>query len=313
MTRQAPHDLAHDPSQPTTHPPDGAGVDHPFARLVEVARTGSTSSDLVAAVQAEGDDGEHAWPHLSALRTDHQDAGRGRAGRVWETPPGSSATFSVVLRPRRPRAEWPTLALVAGLAVVTAVAELLRVDADAVDTGRGAGTAVVPALKWPNDVVLRPAGGVEIEDVPGWGDSRKLAGLLAEAVPGRDAVVLGIGVNVTQDRASLAVPWATSLALAGTDVTAREVTLAVGRALVALVGEWDDGGFAALHPRVAAVTDTLGREVAVDLGLGDGAGGGATLTGSAVALAPDGRLLVRTPDGATHAVAAGDVTRARRR
>lgn len=269
----------------------------PYPTLVEVAETGSTSSDLVAAILA--DDG--AWPHLSALRTDHQAAGRGRAGRTWTTPPGTSATFSVVLRPGRPRAEWATLSLVAGLAVARALRAPRTV---------GAGPSVDAALKWPNDVVLRsPASGPDpaAGDLPGWGSTRKVAGILAETVPGRDAVVVGIGVNVAQrEAADLPVPWATSLALEGVTTTPREVTHAVGRELAALTAAWEAGGLAALHDDVVAATDTIGRDVAVDLG------DGVVLTGRASGIEPDGRLVVVTADGATHPVSAGDVVHARR-
>lgn len=265
----------------------------PFATLVEVAETGSTSSDLVAAILA--DDG--AWPHLSALRTDHQAAGRGRAGRTWTTPPGTSATFSVALRPGRPREEWATLSLVAGLAVVRALGAL--------EAERG--PAPRAALKWPNDVVLLPAADEGAPDLPGWGATRKVAGILAETVPGRDAVVLGIGVNVAQrSPAELPVPWATSLALAGVVSTPRAVALAIGAELAALTAAWEADGLAALHDDVVAATDTIGRDVAVDLG------DGVVLAGRATGLEPDGRLVVATPDGGRHAVAAGDVVHARR-
>ena len=266
----------------------------PCFTLVEVAETGSTSSDLVAAILA--DDG--AWPHLSVLRTDHQAAGRGRAGRTWTTPPGTSATFSVVLRPGRPRAEWATLSLVAGLAVVRALRAL------------GAGPNVDAALKWPNDVVLRSrtsAPDLATDDLPGWGTTRKVAGILAETVPGRDSVVVGIGVNVAQRAvADLPVAWATSLALAGVTVTPREVALDVGRELASLTATWERGGLAALHDDVVAATDTIGREVAVDLG------DGVVLAGRASGIEPDGRLVVVTPDGQAHPVSAGDVVHARR-
>lgn len=269
----------------------------PYPTLVEVVETGSTSSDLVAAILA--DDG--AWPHLSALRTDHQAAGRGRAGRTWTTPPGTSATFSVVLRPGRPRAEWATLSLVAGLAVVRALRALRTL---------GVGSSVDAALKWPNDVVLRSRASSPdpaTDDLPGWGGTRKVAGILAETVPGRDAVVVGVGINVAQrGAADLPVPWATSLALAGVTTTPREVTHAVGRELAALTAAWEADGLAALHDDVVAATDTIGRDVAVDLG------DGVVLTGRASGIEPDGRLVVVTADGATHPVSAGDVVHARR-
>ena len=78
-------------------------------RLVVVERTGSTNDDLRSALT--GADGRldpcaaAAWPHISALWAHYQDAGRGRAGRHWITPPGSALTVSFVLCPLVPAAE----------------------------------------------------------------------------------------------------------------------------------------------------------------------------------------------------------------
>lgn len=121
-----------------------------------------------------------------------QTAGRGRRGRAWDSPPGAGLYLSVVLRGRQP----PVVTLLAGVAVAEAVR----------------GTAGVAAeLKWPNDVVVTPAGGRAAAPAPGGASAfapggasafarRKIAGILTEALPagsGRDdAAVVGIGVNV---------------------------------------------------------------------------------------------------------------------
>ena len=101
--------------------------------------------------------------HGALVLADFQTAGRGRLGRDWTAPPGSSLLFSLILRPRVGPDSWPLLSLAAGVAVCEALAEF----------GLQAG------LKWPNDVLL---GG------------KKTAGILAEAAGG--VVILGIGVNV---------------------------------------------------------------------------------------------------------------------
>jgi BirA family biotin operon repressor/biotin-[acetyl-CoA-carboxylase] ligase len=106
-------------------------------------------------------------PEGTTVATDHQTAGRGRLGRVWEDVPGRALLFSVQLRPSLHMALWPELSLVAGEAVAAA----LPVDA---------------RLSHPNDVMV---------------DGRKIAGILPEASTGR--VRLGIGVNVNQTVAEL--------------------------------------------------------------------------------------------------------------
>jgi BirA family biotin operon repressor/biotin-[acetyl-CoA-carboxylase] ligase len=101
-------------------------------------------------------------PEGATVSTDHQTAGRGRLGRVWEDTPGRAVLFSVLLRPTAEMVRWPELSVVAGEAVAAAV---------------GAGASV----SHPNDVMI---------------DGRKVAGVLPEATSGR--IVLGIGVNVNQ-------------------------------------------------------------------------------------------------------------------
>jgi BirA family transcriptional regulator, biotin operon repressor / biotin---[acetyl-CoA-carboxylase] ligase len=98
--------------------------------------------------------------HGTMVTAGVQTAGRGRQGRAWTAPAGSSLLLSLVLR------EWDDLLpLRAGLAV----ADL-------------AGPSAL--VKWPNDVLV---------------DGRKVAGILAEGRPQEGWTVLGIGVNAALD------------------------------------------------------------------------------------------------------------------
>jgi BirA family biotin operon repressor/biotin-[acetyl-CoA-carboxylase] ligase len=110
-------------------------------------------------------------PEGAAVVADHQTQGRGRLGRAWEAPPGRALLCSVLLRPPAPMPLWPELSLVAGEAVAAAIHAETGLDA---------------SLRHPNDVVVA---------------GRKVAGVLAEARPGR--VVLGVGINVNQTAAEL--------------------------------------------------------------------------------------------------------------
>ena len=105
-------------------------------------------------------------PEGTVAVAEEQSEGRGRLGRSWQAPPGSSVLFSLVLVPAVPLPRLPELSVVAGSAV-----------ADAVRTVAG----VKPTVKHPNDVLI---GG------------KKVAGVLAESGDGR--VRLGIGVNANQ-------------------------------------------------------------------------------------------------------------------
>jgi BirA family biotin operon repressor/biotin-[acetyl-CoA-carboxylase] ligase len=103
-------------------------------------------------------------PEGALVSADEQTAGRGRLGRRWLAPAGTSLLCSLQLRPTIASERLPELTGVASRACAEAIAAL---------------TGLEPELKFPNDVLL---GG------------RKVAGILAEARDGR--VVLGIGVNV---------------------------------------------------------------------------------------------------------------------
>jgi BirA family biotin operon repressor/biotin-[acetyl-CoA-carboxylase] ligase len=103
-------------------------------------------------------------PEGALVAADEQTAGRGRLGRRWHAPAGTSLLCSLQLRPLVASERLPELTGVASRACAEAIAAL---------------TGLEPELKFPNDVLL---GG------------RKVAGILAEAREGR--VVLGIGVNV---------------------------------------------------------------------------------------------------------------------
>ena len=107
-----------------------------------------------------------------------QTAGRGRGGHTWFSPPGTGLYGSVLLDAAAPgHADWVrTLTLAAGVALAE---------------GLHAASGLPVSIKWPNDIVVSPAGAVR--------GARKLAGILAEATSeqGRvSRVVLGIGINV---------------------------------------------------------------------------------------------------------------------
>ncbi len=252
----------------------GAG---PWTALDVVPATGSTNADLAARARA-GD----AQPG-SVLTTDDQRAGRGRRDRAWTTPPRSSVAVSVLVRPDAvPRSAWSWLPLLAGLSVVDAVVRVAGLPA---------------GLKWPNDVLV---------------DGRKLCGVLAEVVelPSGTGAVLGIGLNATQSRAELPVPTATSLALEGAAVTDRDTVLravlrALGHRYTAWVDARGDLRVSGLGTAYRESCRTIGQQVRVELPGGD------QLVGDAEGVDDVGRLVVRAPDGRTHALAAGDVIHVR--
>jgi BirA family biotin operon repressor/biotin-[acetyl-CoA-carboxylase] ligase len=114
---------------------------------------------------------EPSDPEGTVAVAEEQTEGRGRLGRSWEAPAGSSILVSVLLFPPVEAPRLPELSLIAGGAVAEAITHV---------------TGISPSIKFPNDVLI---GG------------RKVAGVLAESSEGR--VVLGIGVNANQTREQL--------------------------------------------------------------------------------------------------------------
>lgn len=252
----------------------------PCARLLVSEQTASTNSDLVG--QAAD------LPDWTVLVTEHQQQGRGRLGRAWQTPPRAALTFSVLLRPEQvPQPAWSWVTLLMGLAVTRVLRRLGGVDA---------------ATKWPNDVLVRP--------LPR-GPRRKVAGILAEFVPGTEPVlVVGVGLNVTSDADELPVPTATSLAMARAATTDRSVLLrALLREFAQLDAQWrahcGDLAAAGLLAEIRQACCTLGEPVEIRL-----PGDRPAVRGVAEGIDDDGLLLVRTGTELT-AVAAGDVLHVR--
>ncbi len=184
---------------------------------------------------------------------EHQTAGRGRLGRSWEAEAGQNLLLSLVLRPSVVPAQAPRCVLLWAAAM-----------AHALDLW----------VKWPNDLV---------DD-----QDRKLGGMLAELELEGDrvgAVILGVGLNVNQERFP-GLPGAGSLAQVCGAPQDRVATL---RALVGAVRSTDVGASLDLW---RARSRTLGRRVEV-----------AGVAGVAEDVREDGALLV---DG--RPVLAGDVS-----
>jgi BirA family biotin operon repressor/biotin-[acetyl-CoA-carboxylase] ligase len=246
--------------------------DHdPLWREIQVVTTtASTNADVATAARAGAAEG-------LVVIAEQQSMGRGRLDRGWEAPARAGILLSVLLRPRVDVAAWPLIPLLTGLAVVEAVLAVGQVEA---------------SLKWPNDIIV---------------DGLKIGGVLAERVD--DAVVVGIGLNVSTRRDELPVDTATSLALIGgatdREIIAKEVLRALARRYTA----WHDTGGAteSVIPAYRERCETIGHHVEVELP------GGQAVTGLASGIDDSGRLIVRNDStGDEQAWLVGDVTHVRK-
>jgi BirA family biotin operon repressor/biotin-[acetyl-CoA-carboxylase] ligase len=117
---------------------------------------------------------------------EHQQQGRGRLGKIWESPKGTGLWTSLILRPCLQTQKVSLLTLLGGLAMCQTLEEM---------TGSNVG------IKWPNDIVM---------------NAKKVCGILTEAAidtHGIQYVIVGVGLNVTMNTPIKNVPHATSLFL----------------------------------------------------------------------------------------------------
>jgi BirA family biotin operon repressor/biotin-[acetyl-CoA-carboxylase] ligase len=253
---------------------EAAGPPAPW-RFEVVTETASTNADLLAAA-AEG-----AAEGLVRV-AEYQHGGRGRLDRSWTSPPGAGLTFSVLLRPGVPLANWGWLPLLAGVALADTI------TADTITAGG------IPArLKWPNDLLLGPR-------------QQKAAGILAQV--GSGAVVIGIGLNVSSTLAELPVATATSLGQHGGRLDRAGILVDFLATFATGYRDWQAAGGSAqvsgLAERYRGHCATLGQPVAVHLPA-------EILQAEAVDIDDDARLIVSVEGGGRRAIAAGDVTHLR--
>ncbi len=206
---------------------------------------------------------------------DEQTAGKGRLGRKWLAPPGTSLLLSLLFRPNLAPNQAPRLTMICSLAIAEAIEGL---------TGLSVG------LKWPNDIFI-------------WG--KKAGGILTESgTTGRrlDYVVVGMGLNV-----NLAVSTLPELRGPATSLS-EELRWEVSRLeLLWRILEGIETRYKSLrrgelpHEEWAARLINLGCEVQVTTT-------DEVLVGWAEGMNADGALILRTPDGRRRRILAGDVT-----
>jgi BirA family biotin operon repressor/biotin-[acetyl-CoA-carboxylase] ligase len=235
-----------------------------ISRVVWFDSIGSTNAE-VARRAADG-----AEAGLLVL-ADEQTTGRGRLGRRWTAPPGTSLMGSLLLRPDRPPGQLALLPLLIGLVLVEACEQHVP--------------GAQLSLKWPNDLLA---------------DARKCAGILVEA-PSAAVVVAGIGLNV--DWRDVERPPeladATSLSEVGRGAVDRWRLLpSVIERVDARYDAWlrDPTGFLPAYRERCA---TLGATVRVERT------DGTVIEGTATGVGADGGLAVDT-GGVVRVVHAGD-------
>ena len=220
--------------------------------------------------------GDEGAPHGTLAVADRQTAGRGRRGRTWESPAGSSIYMSVLLRPDIAPNKASMLTLVMALSVAEGIQQCIPII----------------QIKWPNDIIV---------------NGKKLVGILTEMSAQVDyinhvTVGVGINVNMTAFQEEIA-DTATSLRL--------ECGHAVKRApLIAAVMERLEENYeifletedlSGLMERYSALLVNRDRDVRI-------IGEKETYQAHAIGIDRTGELIVRREDGTMEKIYAGEVS-----
>jgi BirA family biotin operon repressor/biotin-[acetyl-CoA-carboxylase] ligase len=224
--------------------------------------------------------GHAGEPEGTVVLAEEQTAGKGRAGRAWQSDRAAGIYVTLLLRPRLAPVQAPLLTMMAGLSARAAIE---------------AQTGLAPDLKWPNDLLLA---------------GKKVGGILTEmhAEPSQVRfVIVGIGLNVNQEKFTGDLgTTATSLRLeTGKQVSRLELLVRLLREFENDYNRFVREGSGAVTEKFEAVSSyAKGKRVRVTNGT-------ESFAGTTAGLAPEGLLLVKRDDGQVVTVISGDVAEAR--
>ncbi len=237
-----------------------------FYSLIALESVGSTSDEARNLAENGAPAGTIVWAK-------QQTAGRGRRGRVWNSPIGNLYCSVIVRPPVRPTMA-AQLSFVTALALGEGIREFLP-----------SGAAV--QYKWPNDVLI---------------DGKKFAGILLESQIGEegmlDWVLIGTGVNVGSFPSDTERP-ATSLNQAGAELSVVDVLTAYAQSLWSWFALWQRDGFGPIRETWLGRAAGLGEAIEVRLP-------NEILSGTFDALDTSGSLVLLTSHG-RQIISAGEV------
>lgn len=221
--------------------------------------------------------GDEGASHGTLVVAEKQTGGKGRRGRSWESPAGSSVYMSILLRPEIQPNQAPMLTLVMAQSVAEAICTV---------TGQRAW------IKWPNDIVV---------------NGKKVCGILTEMsteIQWINHVVIGVGINVnTESFPEELAKTATSLYLENGKRWRRAPLIA--EVMKQFERYYDlfiqAGDLSGILNEYNSLLVNQGREVRV-------LEPGHEYNGHAVGINETGELLIRTTDGQIRKVYAGEVS-----
>ncbi|GEK34138.1 biotin--[acetyl-CoA-carboxylase] ligase [Kurthia sibirica] len=208
---------------------------------------------------------------------EEQTAGRGRMQRQWVSQKGKGIWMSVILRPDVPPYEAPQFTLVAAVAIVKAIEDVVGIS---------------PKIKWPNDLLI---------------DSLKITGILTELQADPDyvnALIMGLGINVNHmadDFPDDIKDIATSLKIqSGKEIDRAHLVARILYYLEFYSDKYVAEGFIPIKKEWENYSCTIGQKIKVTTVK-------EVFHGVAVGITNDGVLKVQLPDGETKSVYSADI------
>ncbi|MFT5207653.1 MAG: BirA family biotin operon repressor/biotin-[acetyl-CoA-carboxylase] ligase [Candidatus Omnitrophota bacterium] len=214
------------------------------------------------------------YPEGSVIFAEKQLAGKGRRGRVWESPADQGLYFSILLRPNLSPNQLSLLTLTASIAVVEALRQETHLNAQ---------------IKWPNDI---------------WINEKKCAGILTEMISDSDSmnsIIIGIGLNVNTSEKDLPKS-ATSLNIeAKRNWNRSKIAASVLNQFELLYNELSKKGWSSLKKKWLKYAFMMHTQVSVKSTK-------TTLHGIAKDIDAEGALIIQDKNNQLHRVLSGDVS-----
>lgn len=213
------------------------------------------------------------FPAGTVVLANRQTVGRGRTGRVWDSPPDRNLYLSVLAKPQRSHKHRIQVSFAVAAAVHQTISRI---------------TDGAVKIKWPNDVLI---------------DGKKVSGVMVEE--GADGDVIGIGLNVNAEAGDFTpevAALATSLYIATGKKWDREKV--VLKQLLENFESWlkkiEKGGWPEVRRYVEQNGYFKDRQVVT-------VQEGKPIRGLAMGVTGEGALLIQDAEGEIHTIYSGDV------
>lgn len=223
------------------------------------------------------DAAQNGEPDGTLIVSEEQTAGKGRLSRPWSSTARKGVWMSLIIRPALMPQQAPQMTLVAAVAIVRAIEEVMKIEA---------------TIKWPNDILI---------------DGKKMTGILTELQSDPDrvkAIIIGIGMNINHDMDDFPEEIrdiATSLKLQSGKEVDRALLIAEILSFLELYTEmYEKHGFSPIKLLWEGYSNTAGKRIkAVMLN--------ETLEGVALGISEEGLLELKLDDGTIRAIYSADI------